>query len=88
MPAVECPIPGGTLKIDDLDAIIVAALLNAHSATHSLNLGASAKVEKVKRPTVSAAGSSEEWSYFESDWKDYVDATKITGQDKVVQLLE
>ena len=27
-------------------------------------------------------------TYFESGCKDYVDATKITGQDKVVQLLE
>ena len=45
-------------------------------------------MEKVKRPTVSSAGSSEEWSYFESRWNDYVDARKITGQDKVVQLLE
>ena len=73
MPAVECPIPGCTYKTDDLDAIIVAALLNPHSATHSPNLGASAKVEKVKRPTVSVAGSSEDWSYLESRWKDYAD---------------
>ena len=48
----------------------------------------SAKVEKVKRPTISSAGSSEDWAYFESRWTDYVDATKLQGKDKVVQLLE
>ena len=36
----------------------------------------------------SAAGTSADWSYFQSHWKDYVDATKVTGQDKVIQLLE
>ena len=51
-------------------------------------MGALTKVKKVKRPMISAAGSSEEWPYFESHWKEYVDITKITGQDKVVQLLE
>ena len=45
-------------------------------------------MEKVKRPVISTAGTSEEWSYFESRWSDYVDATKITGHDKVVQILE
>ena len=61
--------------------------------THKLGGGpqmqpAKAKIEKVRRPTVSAAGSSEEWSYFETRWEDYVEATKITGKDKVIQLLE
>ena len=37
---------------------------------------------------VSAAGSSEEWSYFLTRWNDYVEATKVTGRDRVMQLLE
>ena len=86
MPAVDCPIAGCEYQTPDLDAAIVAALLTAHSAIHTS--GHAAKVEKVKRPTVAAAGTSEEWSYFKSRWSDYVDATKITGKDKVVQLLE
>ncbi|XP_021348783.1 uncharacterized protein LOC110447423 [Mizuhopecten yessoensis] len=45
-------------------------------------------VEKVNRPTLSAAGSSEGWAYFRYRWSDYVSATKITGRDKVIQLLE
>ena len=47
-----------------------------------------AKIERVKRPTISATGSSEEWTYFLTRWQEYVDATQITGKDKVLQLLE
>jgi hypothetical protein len=46
-------------------------------------------VEKVRRPNVSSAGTSEDWKYFTSRWaQDYVKVTKQTGADKVVQLLE
>ena len=56
-------------------------MVSIHSAgTHAL-LATTAKVEKVRRPTVSAAGFSEEW-------QDYTEATKVTGKDKAVQLLE
>ena len=73
---------------------LAAALISVHSAgTHTaaaLSAGGNvaAKVEKVRHPTISTAGSSEDWSYFLTRWQDYVDATKITGKDKVVQLLE
>ena len=60
MPAVNCPIPGCTYVTDDLDAVIVAALLTTHGASHTNAPVASARVEKVKRPVISIAGSSEE----------------------------
>ncbi|XP_021365018.1 uncharacterized protein LOC110457888 [Mizuhopecten yessoensis] len=88
MPAVACPITDCDYVTDDLDATIVAALITAHSAVHIPKREHAAKVEKVKRPTLSAAGSSEESAYFQSRWSDYVSATKITGRDKVIQLLE
>ena len=53
MPAVGCPIPGCEYVTDDLDAAIVAALITAHSATHAQGVVTTAKVEKVKRPTIS-----------------------------------
>ena len=73
-----------------MDAIIAAALITAHATTHNTtsNQMAAVKVEKVKRPTISSAGTSEEWTYFISRWNDYVEATKVTGKDKTVQLLE
>ena len=48
----------------------------------------SARVQKVSRPTVSLAGTSEEWSYFLTRWSDYKQATHITGKEKIIQLLE
>ena len=88
MPAVRCPIEGCDYTTEDLDAAIVAALLTTHSSVHTHAPVTTAKVEKVKRPTISACGTSEEWTYFQSRWTEYVDATKISGKDMVIQLLE
>ncbi|CAG2216563.1 unnamed protein product [Mytilus edulis] len=88
MPAVQCPIPGCEYVTDDLDAAIVDVLITVHSTTHAPGPITVAKVEKVKRPVISTAGTSEEWAYFESRWSDYVETMKIAGRDKVVQLLE
>ena len=88
MPTVQCPIPDCTYETGEHDAAIVAALLTAYSMTHAHASHSAAKVEKVKRPTISAAGTHEEWAYFTSRWDEYVAATKITGRDVVIQLLE
>ena len=45
-------------------------------------------MEKVRRPTITSAGTSEEWSYFITRWQDYAEATRVEGKDKVIQLLE
>lgn len=89
MPIVSCPIEGCAYATPDLSDAIVAALITAHCTVHATgSTGAAAKVEKVRRPTVTSAGTSEEWSYFELRWLDYVAATKVTGRDRIVQLLE
>ena len=93
MPAVQCPIPGCGYITDDLDASIVAALLNAHTTTHTHPSGAhaaslNAKVEKVRRPTITANGTSEDWQYFKTRWAEYVSATHIKGPELIIQLLE
>ena len=91
MPVIACTIPNCTYVTDDVDAIISVALLNTHAIihvpTHSTN-AAAAKVDRVKRPTVTSAGSSEEWDYFLVKWRDYVEATKVTGKERTIQLLE
>ena len=86
MPICACPIPGCDFVTEDQDATIVAAHITAHSVVYSTSN--SAKVEKVKRPTVTTAGTSEEWADFLSRWSDYADATNVTDRDKVVLLLE
>jgi hypothetical protein len=91
MPVVKCPIPDCEYKTADVEAVVVAALLTTHATVHIAAAPSgvvAAKVDRVKRPTVSLAGSSEDWSYFISRWKDYVAATKVTGKDRVIQLLE
>ena len=87
MVRVKCPIPACEFKTDDLDAAIVAALISTHAKVHDTAV-TPAKAEKVKRPTVSSAGTSEELTYFLSRWKDYVDATKIKDKELIIQLLE
>ena len=49
---------------------------------------APARMEKVRRPTISSAGSHEEWSYFLTRWGDYKDATRPKGKDIILQLIE
>ena len=68
-----------------------AVLLMLHSngtQVHTTTTQATAKVEKVWRPTISSAGSTQEWSYFLTCWKDYTTAAKLKGKDMVIQLLQ
>ena len=94
MPRYKCPFPDSTFETDDVQDSLAAVLISVHSTgTHtaaalSTSGNAAAKVVKVRCPTISTAGSSEDWSYFLTRWQDYVDVTKITGKDKVIQLLE
>ena len=88
MPAVKCPIEGCSYETPDVGDAIVAALITAHCTIHASTTSATPTVEKVKRPTITSAGTSEEWSYFLTRWNEYANATKITGQDRVIQLLE
>ena len=91
MPAVQCPIAGCDYVTPNLDASIVAALITAHATAHAPAApqhAAATKVEKVRRPTIAIGGSTEDWQYFTTRWKEYVSATKLTGADVVIQLLE
>ena len=90
MPVIDCPITDCEYATPDVDPIVAAALITTHATIHNATASpaAIAKVEKVKRPTISSAGTSEDWTYFLSRWTDYVEATKVSGKDKVIQLLE
>ena len=93
MPSVRCPIDGCTYETPDIDPVIAAALITTHATTHQSPGGVAAaaptaRPEKVKRPHISPAGTTEDWQYFKSRWSDYVKATKLNGTDKIIQLLE
>ena len=49
---------------------------------------AAAKPEKVKRPTISAGGTSEDFAYISQRWSEYKKACRLSGSDIVFQLLE
>ena len=98
MPIVRCPYPECTYETDDVNDALAAVWLSVHSAgTHSTPTGTTAQVqpppptarlEKVRRHTVNAAGSSEDWVYFVTRWHEYVEPTKIERKDLIIQLLE
>ncbi|KAK3737416.1 hypothetical protein QZH41_000674 [Actinostola sp. cb2023] len=94
MPKHQCPFPDCTYETADVTDELAAILISIHSTgSHTAPAAATttnfpAKFERVRRPTVSTTGSSEDWSYFLTRWQDYAEATKLTGKDKVVQLLE
>ena len=91
MPAIKRPIPGCDYSIDDVAAAIVVQLLELHQVIHAQPQGhpSTAKGKKVKRPSISRSGTSEEWSYFNTRWDEYVAATGIKGKkDCVIQLRE
>ena len=80
-----------TYETEDVEDGLAAVLLTVHSngihTPTSSSTQSATRVEKVKCPTISPAGTSKDWSYL-SRWKDYTKATKIKGKDEVLQLLE
>ena len=85
LPKHRCPYPECEYETEDVKDELADVLLTVHSnGTHVQTTSqpatqATAKVEKVRRPTISSAGSSQ---------KDYAEATKLKGKDMVIQLLE
>ena len=88
MPRVKCPIVNCTYETDDLPSDIVIKLLDLHAISHTGSSPPAPKVDRVRRPTVSPAGTGEEWQYFLTRWGEYKTATQISGSAIVIQLLE
>ncbi|KAH3830724.1 hypothetical protein DPMN_103975 [Dreissena polymorpha] len=61
---VQCPIPGCDYTARHTEASIVSAFISAHPMIHAPS--AEAKVKRVKRPTITSAGTSEDWAYFQA----------------------
>ena len=90
-PAQECQ----TSWPSETPPEVLLRLIDLHERTaHPTTAPATAptatvvKAEKVKRPVISASGTSEEWSYFKQRWDEYKLATRLTGNDIIFQLLE
>ena len=94
---IQCPAPDcQTSWPANTPPEVLLSLINLHARTaHPVDPAAAPtpatcapKAERVKRPTVTAAGTSEEWSYFELRWSEYKAATHLSGTDVAHQLLE
>ena len=74
----------------DMDPMVAAALITTHTTIHASphSVMPVAKAENVKHLCISSAGTTEDWQYFRSRWSDYVRATKLSGTDRIIQLLE
>ena len=95
MAPIVCPAPGCTEAFDEtLSQDNLSILLSIHARTaHAAPAPPQAqppriKAEQVKRPTIVASGTSEEWSYFTQRWTIYKEATRLDGADLIYQLLE
>ena len=77
MPEVKCPVTGCKYKTEDVSDALVGTLLGIHVQTAHKDTVAStsgsiptAKLEHIKRPTISKGGTLEDWVYFKSRWED------------------
>ena len=95
MAPISCPVANCTQTFpDNIDATVLLRLLDLHARTDHAAAAAPQvtqphiKPEAVKRPTVSASGTEEEWQYFIQRWTTYKQATQLTGDHIIFQLLE
>ena len=92
MAPIQCTAPECATTFDEtLNPQVLLALIRIHDKTvHQLAAAAQTnpKPEKVKRPTIALAGTSEEFLYFKQRWNGYKNATKLQDADIVFQLLE
>ena len=62
MPVVKCPIEGCEYETPDVDVVIAAALITTHATSNQTpsQPTQTARVEKVKRLSISSAGTTED----------------------------
>ena len=74
---LQCSVPDCTYETDDVtNASLLTALLNLHATAHAKPAAAAEtapappeappRIRELKRPTISLAGNSEQWAYFET----------------------
>ncbi len=96
MPVIQCPIEGCPYETPDVQPVVAAALITHYPRNQppsvqrwtSASSEGGERQEKVKRASISSAGTTEEWLYFKSRWGNYVTATRLQGTDHMIQLLE
>ena len=93
---IVCPAPGCEQSFQaTLDPTILLRLLDIHAQTAHPPADApqaqhtpTVKAEKVRRPTITTSGTSEDWFYFTARWKEYKKAAHLQADEILVQLME
>lgn len=96
MTDIKCPAPHCDIAWPSTTAPeVLIKLLDIHERTAhptttptTMPTATGVKAEKVKRPVIYPSGTSEEWTYFVQRWSEYKQATRLTGDDIIFQLLE
>ena len=85
--AVKCPFPDCVFATPaDINPTVAAAVLSTHAIIHSQT--PRAKPVPVRRPEISAGGTTEGWTYFLTRWRAYSQAVHLSPADASIQLLE
>ena len=89
-PAPDCTVTfSGDLAESSLNRLLDVHIRLAHPTPEAPQPQAlSSKAEKVRRPTVTSSGTSEDWKYFLTRWQEYKLATRLVGNDVILQLME
>ena len=93
MPTHTCPFTDCNYEMDDVTDQLAATLLSihasgAHTASTAVPVATSkplVQVQNVCHPIISTVGSSDECSYLRTHWSNYVEGTKITGKDQLLE---
>ena len=88
MVIVACPLQGCSFVTDDLDASIVAVLLQIHASSHSAENVNSMKGPKLDRPRIDVGADQEMWNSFLRRWENFRTGSNIRDSIAPVQLLQ
>ncbi len=85
---INCPFPNCDFIIPPgRPPDCCSTLLKIHLTYHESALNHT-KAKKIKRPTMVGNCTAEDWTYFRARWQLYKNATKLSGEDINIQLLE
>ena len=93
MVVIACPVTGCNYETPDVEASVVASLLNLHNNEHLRNgspgetrSAKKQKPPKLERPKIGKESSEENWNIFCTRWTMFVRDTEMTTEETLHQL--
>lgn len=96
MPVIKCPVAGCTYETPDVDAAVIAQLLNLHKVAHPEPAAvpvvapreAKQRAPKIEPPKISEGSSEETWNSWHTRWMMFKRGTILSEDEKVQQLFQ